>query len=309
MMCTSAASVPVKGQGGKMNIDKHGIYQISNEAYHADPCLSPSLSRGTIKELLYKTPAHVFSKNKRLNPRHVAKKEKEEKFDIGNAAHSLFLEGINNCEIVYAKDWKTADAKRQRDEARLAGKTPLLEHQFDDVRDMVNAAHKQLRDSEIKVDRLDHSLSEQTIIWQDGQTWCRCRPDYLTADHKIIIDYKTSTSADPDKFLKQIVDMGYDIQWSWYRDGVTAVTGIAPKFYFMVQEVEAPYLCSFIGLPPQFQEMGKQKVEYGKAVWNKCLSTGVWPGYPKRVCYVEPAPYQLSQWEERASNIELGEAQ
>lgn len=305
----------------KLTIDQIGIYRISNEDYHADPCILPSLSRGTIRDLITKTPAHVFARNKRLNPAYV-EEEQEDKFDIGTFAHALFLEGHDNAAVFQHKDWKKPEAQQDRKGARAAGKIPFLQHQYDVCCDMVEAAKQQLAMSELGITNLlKEGKSEESFFWKEDlektdicgkptgevefETWCRCRTDWRSNDFTLCLDYKTTTDADPESFSRKITDMGYDIQQVFYKRGMRKAANLEknPRFVFMVQEVKPPYLCSFIGLPPEFAAMGKEKMEYGFYMWQKCLATGEWPGYPARICYVEPKPWALASWELRASGI------
>ena len=43
--------------------------------------------------------------------------------------------------------------------------------------------------------------------------------------------------------------------------------------------------------------MAREKIQYGKKIWNECLKTGMWPGYPDQICTVDTPAYALTQWE------------
>ncbi len=51
-------------------------------------------------------------------------------------------------------------------------------------------------------------------------------------------------------------------------------------------------------------DLGKQKVEYGIFLWHEHLTRNEWPGYPSKVCWVDPPEWALAAWENRA--MELG---
>lgn len=285
---------------------KEGIYRIDEKIYHADPCPEPSLSRSTIKELIYHSPAHAKFNHPRLNPFH--KEEERERFDIGNAAHSLLLEGIDNIAVVEADDWRTKAAKEERENARKEGKTPLLKHQYWAAQEMVHAAELQIINcKELGITNLQKDgNSEMSYIWQENGTWFRTRPDWLPKDRKFILDYKTTEySANPSDYARIAISTGLDIQAALYTRGVQKLDGIDPKFILIVQEVQEPYICSFIGFTPQFMEMGRSKVDYGVFLWRACLNSGVWNGYPTSVCWIEPPAWGLTAWEGRASEIGL----
>jgi hypothetical protein len=281
-----------------------GIHKISNEEYYKDLCPEPSLSRSTIQELLFHSPAHAKFNHPRLNPGLV--QEEAEKFDIGSAAHSLLLEGIDNCVVIEADDWRKKEAREVRDQARTEGKFPLLKSQYDKTLKMVESAKEQIKGcKELGItDLLTEGDSELSYIWKEKSTFLRIRPDWIFKDRKLIIDYKTTgNSANPSEFSRSIVSNGYDIQAALYSRGVKAIEGIEPKFIFVVQEITEPYLCSFIGLPPEFLEMGKQKVDYGIFLWEQCMTSGIWTGYPQQVCWVDTPAWALSQWEQIAERI------
>lgn len=286
-----------------------GMHKIPDEVYHADPCPEASLSRGTINNLLYETPADVFHNNPRLNPFFI-KPEKDDKFNLGTTAHALLLEGENVVGLpsIDLGKWSEKGGKAEKERIKGEGKIPMLAHQFDAVCAMVDIARREIPLApEIKKykfkDFLTEGYSEQVFVWQENGVWYRIKIDWISPDFKLIIDYKTSVSANPSKFAKQVPDFGYDIQKVLYSRGVEVVTGVKPKFIFAVQEDKAPHLLSFHKMSGHSEEVGQQKIDYGTFLWKQCLSTGEWPGYPKETNKVEPTSWALTQWEEIAAEI------
>jgi len=288
-----------------MEIKEPGIYNISLEEYHSDPCKIPSLSRSVIMDLIYRSPAHAWFNHPRLNP-NFKLEEDEPKFDIGRAAHPLLLEGLDNAAIINADDWRKKETKQERDLARKEGKIPLLASQYLRVSEMVKVAEKQIIGcKELGINHLYGSgQAELSYFWEEDGIWIRSRPDWISQDKILILDYKTTqASANPNEVARAIISNGYDIQASLALRAVKAINKIEPKFVFVFQETEEPYLCSFVGLPPQFLEMGKQKVEYGIFLWRECLERNEWPGYPNQVAWIESPAWALAQWEGIATRI------
>jgi hypothetical protein len=292
-------------------ITSPGVYRMSMDAYHADPCKTPSLSRGMVKDLLELTPQHVWFNSPRLNPAYQPE-EKEEKFDIGTAAHSLFLQGEDIVRVVEADDWRTKLAKEAREAARKEGKVPLLAHQYERVVRLVAASKKKLVEcEELGIVNLEvEGDSELSYFWKEGDLWLRCRPDWVSKDAKVILDYKTTdVSANPEVWGSKIATTGLDIQEHLYRRGVFAVQQESqnlvawPKFIFFVQEIFPPYLASFVSASPRVQDLGRQKTNMGIFVFNKCLEDQVWDSYPKRVCYVEAPEWAYNAWDKKAAEI------
>lgn len=279
---------------------QQGIHcDIPESDYHADPCPEPSLSRSCIRDLVSKTPQHAKASHPRF---YLQPEEKgEAKFDLGTAAHALLLQGEDRAEIIDAADWKTAKAREARDAARMAGKLPFLPHQWNDVLLMVRAAEQQIYAcDELGINDLyKDGKAEQTLVWQEENgIWCRVRPDWWSNDKIIMLDYKTAgQTANPDVFNRKAVDLGYDIQDQFYSRGAYKLTGILPKFIFVVQETSYPFACSFVALDPEFKELGFKKMEAGMDVWYGCTTTKKWPGYPKRVCHISAPGWELAKWE------------
>lgn len=283
-----------------------GRYTMPSEQYHADPCMEPSLSRGVIKDLIYHTPAHVKQNHPRLNPDWA--EDEDPKFNAGKAAHALLLEGVDSMCICPYPDWRTTAAKEAREAARDAGKTPMLTDQYESILTMVEAAKSQLAQSELGITDLHvQGSSEVTYIWYEDGVWCRARLDWISEDRTIILDPKfTGNSASPGAFDRLIEPMGYDIQMAWYSWAVEKVEGVKPKrFVFWVTEDAPPYLSCPISLNPEYLNMGVEKVNAGIRLWKKLLSDNQWPGYPTRICYLEPKPWALASWEERRFALEL----
>jgi hypothetical protein len=114
-----------------------------------------------------------------------------------------------------------------------------------------------------------------------------------------MVDYKlTTSSAKPESVARRISDMGYDVQARWYSRGAKTLTGEPWRFMFLTQEWDAPHSCSLVALDPMYEQLGDQKCERGLMLWNKCMQSGVWPGYPDGVVHVSPPSWVLSHWEE-----------
>lgn len=285
-----------------------GVYKISMEEYLADPCPAAALSNSMIP-LLLDAPIKAWWNHPRLNPEYRKEEKDQSKFDPGTACHNLLFEGGKNViEITGFDDWRKNDAKEARDDARKAGKTPLLSKQYDICCAMTEATRKFIREcDEIEVnDLVTEGDVELTYIWQEKNgIWCKARPDWIRKDKKLILDYKTTgTTANPDEFGGHMARMDYPIQSVFYRRGVKKVDGANAEFVFIAQEDEPPYLCSIHGIDMFNEQMADEKIEWAIKKWHDFLTTGKWPGYPKRICYQEPKPWDLAAWELLKARLE-----
>jgi PDDEXK-like uncharacterized protein DUF3799 len=239
--------------------------------------------------------------------------------DVGTIAHAILLEGSTaGVQVIdpndhpnedgkgHAKGWTNKSIKAARAAAIADGKVPIFPDTMLEVQAMVAAARdyiESLKESEPMIWALfqpNGGESELTIVWKDGNSLCRIRPDRISVDRKLICDYKTGgTSAEPDAWGRtQLVRMGYYTSAAFYRRGVAkACGGKPPKYIYLVQEQEAPYLCSLVGLSPAAVELGDENIRRALALWTSCTRSGNWPGYPARVAYPDIPAYEMARWE------------
>jgi len=278
---------------------KPGLYpRLPEGDYHGDPVGdAPSLSASSANLLLTRSPRHAWENHPRLNP-NWKPDEPSNRMDLGSAIHQLILEpSAERIAVLPAKftDWRTADAKTQRANARAAGMIPLLNEDYLIAVAIRDAAYAQLRGSEL-AGVFDQGDAEITAVWQDeppiGPTgalpavWNRGRLDYLTADRRLIIDLKTTeTSAHPDAFVRRIANDGMDLQAAFYKRGVKVLTGEDAKCVFLVIEVTPPYALSMVGMTPEWEAFAEHKRVRALQTWASCLASGNWHAYPNRVCY------------------------
>jgi hypothetical protein len=274
-----------------------GLYTISAEEYHADPCPQPSLSSSIIKVLCSGSPWHAWAAHPRLNPEFV--REQKEIFDLGTVAHALMLQGIEHACVLKFDDWKKAEARHARDEARASGLIPILQKHWDRVQAMVEAgkrqiaAHKEASEAFV----VGSGVPEATLVWTDDHgVHCKARLDWLRHDRQRIFDYKaTGATADPEKLSKYATSQGWDIQAAFYLRGLKAL-GSDADFLFVAQEDYPPYALAVLGLTDETLIVGAKKVQYGIDLFAKCLSSNEWPGYPRHVSAVPFDMWDAERW-------------
>ena len=203
--------------------------------------------------------------------------------------------------IVAADSWRTKAAQAARDDARAAGRLPILAHKMEQVDAMVEAARVAIAASEL-ADVFTAGKPEQTLLWEDEGIWCRARPDWLSDDHRVLVDYKTTAaSAEPATWGRgSLLSMGYDLQAAMALRGISLVA--QPRdatFVFLVQETEPPHAVSLIALSPAFQDFADRRLAVARAQWRDCLAKNEWPSYPLRIAWAEPPEYAVYAWGER----------
>ena len=285
--------------------------------YHADPAPTPSLSSSIAKVLLFQSPEHAWLQHPRLNPEF--RDDGSSRLDIGSAAHDHLLEGgTPRIKVLDPEDypnktgggvptgWTNAAIRAARDEARAKNLIPVLKSDWKQIADMAEVAHKFIRGSELEgcFDK-GWGESEVTLVWEEpmvsGPIWCRARPDRMREDRRLILDYKTTTDANPEYLTRAVIcQLGYDMQAGFYDRGVDVLTGTDPDFVFLFQEIDAPYACSLVGLEPALIEVGRNKVAESMRRWAKCMSTGKWPTYSNQIHFAQAPAWALADGERYA---------
>lgn len=273
---------------------------VPESVYHADDLYArPSLSKSAIQTLLSKSPAHAWATHPK-NPECVARVD-EKRFDVGTAAHKLFLEGRDDSIVVVNADsWRTNVAKAERDTAYEAGLTPLLAHDYEDVRTVVDAIRPQLDRVAINPPLFTDGKPEQTLVWEESGVICKARLDWLRDDFGAIDDLKTTgASAAPESWSRTMLGFGGDLQMAFYLRGARAVLGATPEFRFVAVETSPPYALTVFSVAPDALALADARIDYAINVWRDCTASGVWPAYPNRVCYVQSPPWAEAQWFDR----------
>lgn len=280
-------------------ITEPGIYDLDDDAYHADPVDPLSASCSILQLIDTKSPLHAMWAHPKLHP---SIPEPETKFDFGTAFHTMMM-GVGKTVVpVNALDWRTKEAKAWRDDVRAQGKTPVLHADFLLLAAMVEECKSQLQGHDGAKNVFYEA--EKSLIWKEDDYFFRIRPDWLSKDTDIILDLKaTKTSAAPEAFQRHIFQMFYDFRAAFYARGYQAVTGRPLKEYrFVACEVEPPHALSIFSLTPEAMAFAAKRVDRAVEIWKECLSKSDWPGYSKKVVYVTPPRWAENAQIEREIN-------
>jgi hypothetical protein len=265
-----------------------GVHEITADAYHSDPTEVPSLSASIAKILVNSTPMHAKAAHPRLNPNF--ERVEEEKFDVGNIAHSLILEGnADKLALIEADDWRKKETREERDAARTAGLIPLLAKDYQRVETAVAAIRTQLMARDIEPALFTDGKPEQMIVWEERGVTCRALVDWLRDDFLAVDDLKTtSRSANPVLWANRTLwSIGADVQYAFNRRGVKAVTGKEPEFRFVLAETTPPFAIGVVSLAPSANDLAEVKVDRALERWRECMENDDWPGYPEATYYAE----------------------
>jgi hypothetical protein len=293
-------------------ITEPSIYPDLDDAiYHSACTPTPALSAGFAWKLDRTSPARAWYDSV-LNPAYVP--EEKTAFDIGEAAHLLFLEPERferKTLIIDADDYRTKAAQASREEARANRLVPLLVKQRDMLMDMRRALFNELDHLPFKTapvfarNGIADGTPEQSYFWIDRVTgiWCKARPDYVrqfSKDRDVIVDYKTA--AQWQGIDRYAIDLGWHSRAAFYVDGHTVLTGRPADYWYVVQSKDAPYFVTVAKVDERALHWGRQINQRAARVFAECLEANHWPtGIEEAQVIMLPA-YAEMQLNDRLDN-------
>lgn len=249
---------------------------LTNAEYHTRPEVSKS---GL--DLVRRSPLHFW--NRYLNPDRIIEPPSEAMV-IGSALHTAVLEPhLFDDEYAVAPhcDRRTKEGKMiwADFEQEAAGKTLL---KADDA-SRIDAMAKAVRSHKAASFLLTMpGKAEQSYFWTDDETGekCKCRPDWHSADGRIMVDVKTTEDASPGKFLRNsVLGWRYHVQAAFYMRGLPS----AEVFLFAVVEKKPPFAVAVYSLPPKLIERGQEEARQDLQRIAECRAANHWPSYSEEI--------------------------
>lgn len=276
-------------------ITEPGIYDLSEDAYHADPVPGGSLSaHGALRLLAPSCPA-IFDFERR-HPRPPTKA-----MELGTVVHGLVLGTGQPAAVLDFDDYRTAAAKDAREAAIAAGQVPLLaaEHARAAAVAAAVTAHP------VAGAVFAEGTAEQSLFWTDPEygIWKRARLDWIPSGYgrPLVAELKTCASASPLAVTKAVADFGYYLQAAWYREGLYALGGDLPDVLLVFVQTTEPYLVTVADLDPEALAAGAARARLASEIYRDCTAAGTWPAWSGDIIRIG-----LPAWAQRRIDNETG---
>lgn len=284
-----------------------GFFDMPADAYHADPCATPSLSSSLACTILAQTPRHARQEHPRLTVK--PQDDATPQMDLGSVAHELLLGKGGGIAVLDFDNFRTKAAQQAREEAIAAHQTPILATQFAEAQKMVasvRAVMNETQDAEEAFDP-DFGHSELVAIWQDiGGPMCRAMIDRVLFDElrstATIYDLKTTSSGLSDRQIMAKIADGLDLRAAFYKRGIERlVPDMAGRvrFRWVFVETNEPFEARVIEMDAVTADLGDRKAAYAIEMWRRCLESDKWPGYPRKVERLTYPSWAEHSWLER----------
>ena len=250
-----------------------------------------------------KSPAHV--KEEMMHP-----KEPTRAMEIGNAIHLSILEPdrFKKEYIVTPNfDRRTKEGKEKwiKFEAENFGKVYLTRDEFDKCKKITES----IKSKETIFKMLyETGKNETTCVWKDKETGllCKGRQDRITKfmGWTIVVDIKTTISAQINLFASQTARFNYHLQAAFYLDGLDAIYPIEQRRRYIVLAIEkdSPYEMRLFEFDDEALHEGRQKYKSYLRQYKKCVDSGIWKGYSDNI-----EPLNLPVWAMGDYELNLGE--
>lgn len=243
------------------------IRDLTNAQYHAHPAISSS----DVKAVALKSLAHWKG----------AVRKSSSAFDLGTAVHALLLEPHLDLVVKGPADRRGNEWKDKKLGADLDGKLLLTSGEYDIAMSMRDAVMQH----DVAAEMLQRSglIAEASFFATDPETGLqiKCRPDAVHPESGLLVDVKTTKTASPEGFAREVQAYGYDIQAAFYQHVLTLNDIRCRPMTFICVEKEPPFAVCVHVLSDSYVAHGMRRAEDAirkiiTATRNNSFTTG-WP--------------------------------
>lgn len=181
------------------------------------------------------------------------------------------------CEMVDATGESPLIYKCEMEKLELAneGKTIVKPDEYDMVMQMRRVVMADPAYSEM----ITGGATEVSLFGELCGVKVKVRFDLLTASGAIR-DYKTTVSANPDKFGRNAYDLGYWLKMALQHDMFCAAYGRPPESVgLLAQSKKAPYIAQDFVLTEKQLAYGREQYQTALRIYADCKSRDSWPAY------------------------------
>lgn len=223
---------------------------------------------------------------------------------FGRAYHKYCLEPYdfyNEFAVAPNVNRRTKAGKEEWEEfvEENKGKEVISEEMYETIDAMRNALY-----ATPFAKKLIYGEHEKSFFWTDEESGfeCKCRPDSFgkVGGQPICVDLKTCQCAETEKFMRDAVKLGYDIQASHYCAGLKANTGLDFEFVFIAQEKNPPYCVNILQADEFFMRSGNEVRASLLETYKECLEKNDFPAYMGFKDDIKISSLGLPEWMKKA---------
>lgn len=250
------------------------VPHLSHDGYHI---IKEAIGSSGIKTIYNKSVAHY----KFHEPKHSVH------FDIGTAVHIAILEPEKFDEsVLKCGKSRTTSLYRELKKTKKENQIIITDKEYDICLRSRDSVHSKSECN--KVIASDFGQSEMSAFAKDPVTGVKMktRPDRVIIGEKsdILVDLKTTQSADEDSVIRSISRYGYHIQEAFYRHVWSLATKKSiTRFLFLFVEKEPPFACCLYEIPKPFVDEGVACMKKALREYKDAEVNGVYKDYPNEI--------------------------
>ncbi len=200
-------------------------------------------------------------------------------FIIGEATHVRILEGRAEFDGRYVWDSPInptsgkpygATTKKYADWKKAQKRIVLTRTQVAGIEDMAAGVES----NSYAMQLLSSGQAESVVRGVFEGLKCQIRIDWFNPKYGIV-DLKTCN--DIDWFEYDAKKYKYDIQTTFYREVLQAVTGVYVPVHVIAVEKQQPYRCGVWTITQETFHVARNKITAAIKRFKKCLADGFWP--------------------------------
>lgn len=260
-----------------------------------------SVSQSELKAIVSHSPEHY--RHYQRNPR-----PEKESLKLGRAYHTALLEP-ERYEKIYHKG---PDVDRRTTRGRSDWQKAV---DFSEANNLELLAPEDYNAPIHMRDHIFSNLPHIAELFSGGvpekssfgfleETPFKIRKDYYRPQQHQIVDLKSTRSAAPQDFERDIRKFRYHWQAAVYTDLVHAITGEPPEFFIVACEKTAPYGTAIYKIRFDLLAIARKEIRAAIKLWRQCFEKNHWPGYS-----AVPSEVGAHKWEWDAYKKDLHESQ
>ncbi len=224
-----------------------------------------------------------FESNANIEDQYVLALTREKRTNEGKSAHATYDEWAGDREHISCDDWNQAVVWLGQLEANRGKKIIKL----DDYATALACADALRGHDQIgPILAIENAMIEKPLFFELDGVDCRCKPDWVSLDHALIVDVKTTQDASPKGFARSAADYGYYRQAAFYRKAVELLTGIECRFLFACVETTEPYAVACyepdadmlrVGMADIMSLLAEYRYRFESGDWLQDWSRGIVP--------------------------------
>lgn len=276
----ATTQVPIEGE---RHVWKSGRYErIPNSVYHDE---IDALNMSTLK-LMDVSPAHCRSVIENPELHRAAEAKKQANLNFGSAIHTIVIEP-EVFEAVWAihpeGNKNSLDYKEAAAELIDEGLTLISQKHWDACHRICDSIHDQdcyARD----IIRGKSAGEVSYVVDSDAGIQHKIRPDIMIEAVEMVVDLKSTISANAQRFERQGCDLGYHLSKPFYMEALErAEPGKWKQHLFLAVEKEPPWEFALFDVNPEATDLAYREVDRLLAAFEECVMNDDWPGYPRSV--------------------------